>query len=160
MNNVRKIKVASSVSASIASALAAGLLSLSLLSGCAGDASEGINPRDAAQVAVGERVYRTYCSVCHGAELEGQPEWRRRLPSGRLPAPPHDDTGHTWHHANAELIAMVRDGMVPPLAPEGYESDMPAYADILTDDEIRAVLAFIQSRWSDEVWALRRQMRH
>lgn len=133
---------------------------LVLLSGCASDASDGIDPRDAAQVAAGERVYHTYCAVCHGAALEGQPEWRRRLPSGRLPAPPHDDTGHTWHHSNTELIAMVRDGMVPPLAPEGYESDMPAYAGILSDEEIRAVLAFIQSRWSDEIWALRRQMRH
>lgn len=141
-------------------AFAAGTLALLLLSGCAGDVRDGVDPHDAGQIAVGERVYHTYCAACHGAGLEGQPEWRRRLPSGRLPAPPHDDSGHTWHHSNAELIAMIRHGMVPPLAPEGYESDMPAYADILTDDEIRAVLAFIQSRWSDEVWTLRRQMRH
>lgn len=138
--------------------LLASSLALLLLAGCGTDARDGIDPRNATQVAAGERVYHTYCAACHGAGLEGQPEWRRRLPSGRLPAPPHDDTGHTWHHSNAELIAMVSHGMVPPLAPEGYESDMPAYADILTDEDIRAVLAFIQSHWSDEVWQIRRQI--
>jgi mono/diheme cytochrome c family protein len=53
---------------------------------------------------------------------------------------------------------MTRDGLVPPLAPQGYESDMPAYANVLSDDEIRAVLAYIQSTWPAEVWEIRRQM--
>lgn len=133
--------------------------SLLALAGCAPARPEaGIDPTDAAQVARGEAIYHQHCAACHGAELEGQPDWRRRLPNGRLPAPPHDDSGHTWHHSNAELIAMTRYGMVPPLAPEGYQSDMPAYDGVLDDDEIRAVLAFIQSTWSDEVIALRRRM--
>lgn len=123
-----------------------------------GGPSDGIDPNDAAQVALGKAVYVLHCASCHGAELEGQPNWRSRLPNGRLPAPPHDQTGHTWHHRNAELIAMTRDGLVPPLAPEGYESDMPAYAGILSDDEILAVLAYIQSTWPPEVWEIRRKM--
>ena len=116
-----------------------------LLAACGGPAPEaGIDPSDAAQVARGEAVYHQYCAVCHGAELQGQPDWRRRLPNGRLPAPPHDEDGHTWHHTNEELFAMTRNGMVPPLAPAGYESDMPAYAGILSDEDIRAVLAFFK----------------
>jgi S-disulfanyl-L-cysteine oxidoreductase SoxD len=127
--------------------------------GCRPSAPEaGIDPSDPAQVERGEVVYRQHCAACHGADLEGQPEWRQRLPTGRMPAPPHDETGHTWHHSNAELFAMTRDGMVPPLAPEGYESDMPAFAGILDDDEIRAVLAYIQSTWPPEVLRIRGEM--
>lgn len=139
--------------------VAAALLAATVLAACTQAAPEaGVDPTDRAQVARGETIYHQYCAACHGAELEGQPDWRRRLPNGRLPAPPHDDSGHTWHHSNAELIAMTRYGMVPPLAPEGYQSDMPAYDGVLDDDEIRAVLAFIQSTWSDEIIALRRRM--
>lgn len=127
--------------------------------GCSASAPEaGIDPSDPAQVERGEAIYRQHCAACHGVDLEGQPEWRQRLPTGRLPAPPHDETGHTWHHTNTELFAMTRDGMVPPLAPEGYESDMPAFAGVLDDDEIRAVLAYIQSTWPPEVLRIRREM--
>jgi len=107
--------------------------------------------------ADGAALYTQHCAACHGADLEGQPEWRRRKPDGRLPAPPHDDTGHTWHHDDALLLRIVKQGMVPPHAPDGYASDMPAFADLLSDAEIRAVLAFIESRWFDEVQEMRRQ---
>ncbi len=74
----------------------------------------------------------------------------KRLPSGRMPAPPHDATGHTWHHPSAVLFGIVKEGVVK-YAPPGYESDMPAYAGTLSDDEIRAVLAWIRSTWPDDV---------
>lgn len=130
-----------------------------VLAACGGGApGDDIDPGNPAQVAQGALLYRVHCAACHGTELEGQANWRTRLPNGRLPAPPHDETGHTWHHSNAQLFAMTRNGLVPPLAPEGYESDMPAYANVLSDDEIRAVLAYIQSTWSAEVWEIRRKM--
>jgi len=117
------------------------------------------DPRDAARTARGERVYVQHCASCHGARLEGQPEWRRRLANGRLPAPPHDESGHTWHHPDSVLFAITRNGLVPPHAPQGYESDMPAFGTLLKDEEIWAVLAFIKSRWtSREVRAARAQM--
>jgi mono/diheme cytochrome c family protein len=117
------------------------------------------DPGNAARVALGERVYAQHCAVCHGAKLEGQPQWRRRLPNGRLPAPPHDESGHTWHHPDRVLFAITRNGLAPPYAPPDYESDMPAYAGRLTDDEIWAALAFIKSRWtSREVREARAQM--
>ena len=109
-------------------------------------------------VASGEKIYAQHCAACHGANLEGQREWRRRLPNGRLPAPPHDETGHTWHHPDEVLFAITRNGLVPPYAPPGYESDMPGFADKLSDDEIRAVLAFIASRWPPEVASMRAEM--
>lgn len=90
-----------------------------------------------------------YCASCHGANLEGQPDWRTRRPDGRLPAPPHDATGHTWHHSTAQLIELTRKG-VAGLVP-GYESDMPAFEGVLTDAEIAAVIAYIASTWPQEL---------
>src|SRR5205807_2276140 len=52
------------------------------------------NPNDAALVARGKAIYAEHCAACHGANLEGQANWRSRLPNGRLPAPPHDASGH------------------------------------------------------------------
>ena len=31
----------------------------------------------------------------------------------------------------------------------GYDSDMPAFKDVLTDEQIRTVLAFIKSTWPE-----------
>ena len=112
---------------------------------------EYIGASDAALVMRGKTVYDQNCASCHGAELEGQPNWRERLPNGRLPAPPHDASGHTWHHPDSVLIAIIRDGLVPgTTAPEGYESDMPAYGGTLKDRDIVAVLAYIKSNWPAE----------
>jgi mono/diheme cytochrome c family protein len=58
-------------------------------------------------VARGKVVYKEHCASCHGANLEGQPNWRHRLPNGRMPAPPHDPTGHTWHHSDKQLFEMT-----------------------------------------------------
>ena len=125
---------------------------LACLPGC------GEQPPDTARLALGAKVYQDHCAACHGARLEGQPSWQKRLPNGRFPAPPHDDTGHTWHHTDEVLFAITKNGLVPPNAPAGYESDMPAYAGKLSDEEIRAVLAYIASRWSPEVLKLRAEM--
>jgi mono/diheme cytochrome c family protein len=110
-------------------------------------------------VALGAKIYAQHCASCHGAKLEGQPEWRRRLPSGRMPAPPHDESGHTWHHADNVLFGITQRGLVPPYAPADYQSDMPAFGDKLTDDHIWAVLAFVKSHWtSRELLEARKEM--
>lgn len=112
--------------------------------------ASGMDTADPGVLALGKEVYRRECASCHGAQLEGQPDWQRRLPNGRLPAPPHDASGHTWHHPSAVLFGIVKHG-VQAYAPAGYESDMPAYAGRLSDAEIWAVLAWIRSTWPDEV---------
>ncbi|KKL47389.1 hypothetical protein LCGC14_2336000, partial [marine sediment metagenome] len=65
-------------------------------------------PVDAAMIELGQQVYAENCASCHGAELEGQPDWRRRLDNGRMPAPPHDADGHTWHHADGQLFTITK----------------------------------------------------
>lgn len=111
-----------------------------------------IDATDAAVVAEGNRIYAEHCAACHGANLEGQPDWRRRLPNGRLPAPPHDATGHTWHHPDLHLFELTKRGPAAFVG-RGYQSDMPAYDGILSDDEIVAVLAYIKSRWPADIRA-------
>lgn len=115
-----------------------------------------IRPTDQAQVTLGEAVYRQRCANCHGADLEGQPNWRTRMPNSRLPAPPHDASGHTWHHPDQTLFDITKQGL-GPFAPPGYQSDMPAFEGVLSDEEIRAVIAYIISRWPEEI--LKRQQR-
>jgi len=122
------------------------------LTACGGDSPS--RPADPAQ---GRVLYARECASCHGADLSGQPDWRQRKPDGRLPAPPHDASGHTWHHPMSMLFDMTKYGLVPPLAPEGYVSDMPAFAGTLSDDEIRDVLAYIESTWSEDIRARRAQ---
>ena len=102
---------------------------------------------DADQIAQGKQLYGEYCASCHGANLEGQPDWKRRKPDGKLPAPPHDATGHTWHHSDAQLFRITREG--PAAIMPGYVTDMPGFAEKLSDDEIRAVLEFIKSTWPE-----------
>ncbi len=108
---------------------------------------------DARRIAAGRRVYDAHCASCHGANLEGQADWKTRRADGRLPAPPHDDSGHTWHHPFDVLFAITKRGLVPPYAPAGYASDMPGFGSRLSDEEIWNVLAYIRSRWSDKVRA-------
>lgn len=110
-----------------------------------------IDPRDSRQVTLGGRLYQTACASCHGASLEGQPNWQRRLPNGRLPAPPHDATGHSWHHADAHLFRVTKLG--PAAYPAGHETDMPAFGASLSDEQIAAILAFIKSKWPADIQA-------
>jgi len=133
-----------------ASALAGALTALAVWAGSGDEPpsltvmGETVGP---AAIELGREVYAESCASCHGAELEGQPDWRRRLESGRMPAPPHDETGHTWHHADGQLFTITKQG-VGAVVP-GYESDMPVFEGILSDDEIIAVLAYIKSTWPE-----------
>lgn len=106
-----------------------------------------LRPEDAALVLRGKEIYRTACASCHRANLEGQPNWRERGSDGLLPAPPHDDAGHTWHHPDAVLFGLTKFGVQKFAGPE-YKSAMPAFKQQLSDDDIVAVLSLIKSSWS------------
>lgn len=105
-------------------------------------------PLSAEIAAQGRQVNVDQCASCHGAALEGQPDWKSPLPSGRLPAPPHDVSGRTWHHPVDVLFRIIQDGMVAFVG-NGYESDMPGFGDVLSDAEIWAVLTYIKSKWPE-----------
>ena len=117
------------------------------------------NPDNPQQVARGKPIYDRLCAMCHGPRLEGQPNWQDKLPNGRMPAPPHDASGHTWHHPDSVLFGITRHGLVPgKYAPPKYESDMPAFSGTLSDEDIWAVLAYIKSSWPPEIRKAQHEM--
>ena len=67
-----------------------------------------------------------------------------------MPAPPHDETGHTWHHPDTYLFLMTKYG-IEKMIGKTYPNNMPAYEDELSDEEIIAALSFIKSTWSNTV---------
>ena len=106
-----------------------------------------------ADVDAGRLLYADHCAACHGANLEGAPDWQTRGPDGRFPAPPHDETGHTWHHGDAMLFDYTRRGGQAFLDDLGvrFDSGMPSFGDVLSDAEIEAILAFIRSTWPERM---------
>ena len=98
--------------------------------------------------------YQEYCASCHGVNLEGQATWRSRNQDGTLPAPPHDETGHTWHHETEMLFEYTKLGGQVTLEAVGvknFTSGMPAFGDVLTDEQIWEVLSFIRSTWPQPI---------
>ena len=107
---------------------------------------------DHRDIDTGRSLYVYNCASCHGANLEGQPNWQSPNADGVLPAPPHDQTGHTWHHDDALLFEYTKLGGQAALEVRGvtgFTSGMPAFGETLTDDEIWNILAYIRSTWSD-----------
>lgn len=66
----------------LAAAVAGGVWMLQGQDPAVASGAEGLD------IAEGEALYAEACAACHGAQLEGQPDWRTRGPDGRLPAPP------------------------------------------------------------------------
>ncbi|WP_419903329.1 c-type cytochrome [Kiloniella sp.] len=108
------------------------------------------DPGNEQLVALGRQLYAHECASCHGANLEGEPNWRSPLQDGGLPAPPHDESGHTWHHPDGVLLQITKHGGAS-VAPEGFISRMPAFGESLSNEEISATLAFIKSQWPQEI---------
>jgi len=100
---------------------------------------------DPQQIARGQTLYGQHCASCHGVQLEGQDNWQQRGADGLLPAPPHDETGHTWHHPDQQLFQIVRRGTAA-LVGGGYKTTRTGFADRLSDADIEAVIAYIKSR--------------
>jgi mono/diheme cytochrome c family protein len=113
--------------------------------------AEGFVPYDNPQaIAMGQEIYAENCASCHGVNLEGQGNWRERDEDGYLPAPPHDPSGHTWHHPDEQLFMIAKYGTEAMIGGD-YKSRMAGYEGVLDDMEILAVLAFIKSTWPKRV---------
>lgn len=119
---------------------------------------ENADPQDSLQMAEidivqGAALYASSCAACHGVNLEGQPDWRSKGPDGRLPAPPHNEDGHTWHHGDGLLFQYTKLGGQATLAQSGvdYDSGMPSFGGTLTDAEILNIIGYIKSTWSDRM---------
>ena len=117
-----------------------------------------LRDNDPAIVALGANVYEANCASCHGADLEGQANWRSPGEDGRLLAPPHDETGHTWHHDSDTLFQLTKYGVSALINDPNLASNMPIYDGVLSDEEIIAVISYIKSTWSEEIRARHTEM--
>ena len=106
--------------------------------------------KDRAAIKLGQTIYKDNCASCHGINLEGQIGWQTEIVDGRRLAPPHDETGHTWHHPDELLYNMTKYGFEEMLGKK-YPNNMPAYKDKLTDEEIIAALSYIKSTWPGRI---------
>ena len=117
--------------------------------------STGVNPLDALNasaevVAQGKAIFDVNCAVCHGAAAKGQDVFRLgggvRADGSRI-APALNGTAHAWHHPPAELFRHIKTGSpLPDSAMLGWEGRM-------NDEEIVAVIAYIQSLWPARIRA-------
>lgn len=98
----------------------------------------------------GAEIYAGNCASCHGAELEGEADWRARNADGSMRAPPHDASGHTWHHPDAQLFAITKYG-TEKVTGGAVVTSMSGFEDVLSDEEILAVLAFIKASWPEQI---------
>lgn len=133
-------------------ALTAATAATAVLAGAATERARAATP--------GEALYAEHCAACHGAALEGQPDWQRPNPDGTLPAPPHDASGHTWHHGDALLFSYVKHGgaaTLEALGVGGIRSAMPAFGDTLSDRDIAAILDYIKSQWPPRIRDIQRE---
>lgn len=109
-------------------------------------------------IALGQKVYADYCAECHGVDLEGEADWKTQNEDNSFRAPPHDESGHTWHHDDPMLMDSIRQGGARFESVDiGGTSNMPAFEEILTEEEMVAVLAYIKSSWTEDVRALQWQ---
>lgn len=102
-------------------------------------------------ITAGELLYSENCAACHGINLEGEEDWQSPRENGILPAPPHDATGHTWHHPDSMLFTYTKLGGEATLAAQGMEfkSGMPGFGEQLSDEQIWNILGFIKSKWPE-----------
>jgi mono/diheme cytochrome c family protein len=90
---------------------------------------------------VGKSLYENHCAECHGINGEGQDQSTSEL----IVAPPHNNSGHTWHHPDQQNFATVYAG-------RHFEGamEMPGFGDKLTEDEILSILAYIKTFWGEQ----------
>ena len=110
------------------------------------------DPDDDFQTRRGAALYAEHCAACHGSALEGAENWQDHNEDGTYNPPPHDDSGHTWHHSDKVLFEYVKLGGEKLF--EDYPdivSAMPGFGDALSDAEIWSILAFIKASWSEDM---------
>ena len=94
-----------------------------------------------ANVREGKRVYYQNCVACHGPALDGKGRFATALTLS--PRQLTDPMFLPTHPEGYVFWRIAKGGWVLPTLMEPWNSAMPAFEDILTEDEIWAVVLFL-----------------
>ncbi len=130
------------------------LLALPILAAACAPETSGISVQGVgltdADLVQGHVLYTAYCAGCHGDHGQGQFPGAPLEPSpitNRIGAPPHNETGHSWHHSDDLLVRYVLEGgFTDPAA----FYPMPGFGWRLSVDEARQIVGYIMTLWTDE----------
>jgi putative copper export protein/mono/diheme cytochrome c family protein len=93
----------------------------------------------------GQAVFRANCTVCHGADAQGN-----GLAAKTLPIPPADLTAaHFWGHTEGDLYWFISHGIN---APSGKPA-MPAFRTVLSSDTRWALIDYLKAH--NAGWSMR-----
>ena len=98
------------------------------------------------QVKRGETLFKQNCAVCHGQNAEATADWKTTDANGKYPPPPLNGTAHAWHHSLELLKSTIKEGG------QKLGGVMPPFEGKLSDDEIEQLVAYFQSKWSEDVY--------
>ena len=101
---------------------------------------------DFAQLRRGQQLFQKNCAECHGSEAQGTVNWRQADADGKFPPPPLNGTAHAWHHSMQVLKDTIMKGTLR------LGGNMPPWEGKLTDKDVEDILAWIQSKWPDEIY--------
>jgi len=104
------------------------------------------------EVKKGEILFSEYCAACHGQGGIGEDPARPMGglgPDGSYIAPALNGTGHAWHHTDALLFSIIKDGS------KAEGSSMQGFKEKLSDDEVNLTMRYFQSLWPPEIKRLR-----
>jgi mono/diheme cytochrome c family protein len=79
-------------------------------------------------------VYKTNCISCHGAAGDAN------TPAGKKYSVPPFHGSDAFKKSDAEMLEFIKTG----------KGDMPAWSDILSDDEVKALIAYIRTLEKDD----------
>lgn len=113
------------------------LVAALLFASCGGALTQPKAPSPDELIQSGAGLYQANCQVCHGGATGGE---LKEIP------PPHNANGHTWQHADQQLTDMVLNGISFSLE----EQKMPAFKYKLTEGDVKAILAYIKTWWTEE----------
>lgn len=125
--------------------------SLSELAGTPAPEVQPLPTLDGTEIAKGQELYAIHCASCHGTELEGEADWQTQNEDGTFRAPPHNASGHTWHHGDRLLLETIRLGGARLADDIGGTSEMPAFESVLDEQQMVAILAYIKSTWPEDI---------
>jgi len=123
-------------------------VALALVASCAVFSASQGSAEDVNATLKGKELYERHCALCHGDAAVGQ---NRDYPAGgwdgnkmRL-APALNGTGHAWHHSPSLMYRYIQHGSIDESSP------MPSFGDRLGENDIRTIIAYVQSLWPDKI---------